>query len=131
LLSFFEGTITTLPLTLIFILSFTILKRKRDSSIFLVAFLSGLLLDMVTLRTLGMTSIFFLSLSFLVLLYERKYEIATIPFVMAATFIGSVAYLWIFVKVSIFMQSIVASIIAVSLLIGIILLRKREVRKKY
>ena len=91
---FLEGTVTTLPLVFICLLCLTIFIRNL--SLFIVAFLAGILLDAFALRSLGETSIFFLLLIFLILLYQRKYEINSYPFVLMASFLGSLLYLSIF-----------------------------------
>lgn len=88
---FTELTYTDLPLTLIFILILAVMKRGEW--IFILAFFAGIILDIFSLRSLGQTSIFFLLFVFLVLMYERKYEISTLPFVMITSFFGSFFYL--------------------------------------
>lgn len=86
-----EGTVTTLPLTLIFLLCLTVMKRQEW--IFFLAFVAGLVLDSFALRTLGVSSLFFVSFVFLIQLYQRKYETATMQFVVLASFFGSLWYL--------------------------------------
>ena len=109
----FEGTITALPLVLICVICMTIVLR--DSSIFLLAFIAGILLDTFALRTLGGTSIFLLVIVFLILLYQRKYEINTYPFVLIASFVGSLLYLMIFGYNGAMLLAFVSTIIAVLL----------------
>jgi len=91
---FLEATVTTIPLVFLLLLFLTLLYRSYW--IFLIGFLSGILLDVVLFRTLGMTSLFFVSFSFIVLMYQRKFEISTLPFVFAASFLGSFIYLLLF-----------------------------------
>src|ERR1700722_19662289 len=109
----FEGTVTALPLVLICLICMTIVLR--DSFIFLLAFLAGILLDAFALRTLGGTSIFLLSVVFIILLYQRKYEINTYPFVLMASFVGSLLYLMIFGYNGAMLLAFVSTIIAVLL----------------
>lgn len=85
-----ESVIVTVPLTVIFLLLLAVLKR--ESWIFAVAFFAGMLLDILTIRPIGQTSIFFILFVFLVFLYERKYEIASTPFIICITIIGSACY---------------------------------------
>src|SRR5579859_116016 len=92
--TFLEGTVTTLPLVLICLLCLTIFFRNLY--LFIAAFFVGILLDAFALRELGETSIFFLLLIFLILLYQRKYEINSYPFVLIASFVGSLLYLLLF-----------------------------------
>lgn len=89
-----EGTVTNLPLVFIALVIVTI--AMRNLFLFLLAFISGIFLDAFALRPLGETSIFLLLCVFLMLLYQRKYEINSYPFVFLASFVGSLIYLLIF-----------------------------------
>src|SRR6266700_5012533 len=102
MLTIIEGTITTLPLVLIFLLLLAI--RRRDEVVFVVAFISGLVLDILRLHTVGGTSLFLLCFLFLVLLYERKYEIDSLPFVILAAFVGTVGFGLVWADQAIIMQ---------------------------
>lgn len=109
----FEGTLTTLPLVLICLVSLTIIMR--NPFIFFLAFLTGLMLDVFALRAIGESSIFLLVFVYLILLYQHKYEINSYPFVFIASFLGSIAYLLLFGYSSPFMQSAVCAVIAILL----------------
>lgn len=111
-LSFLEG-ITTLPLVLIVLLCLYIVFKRP--MLFALAFFTGLFLDLFLLRTLGQTSLFFLIFLILVLLYERKFEIRTVPFVFVASFLGSLFYLLTYGSDYVFAQALVSSVIAVLL----------------
>lgn len=89
-----ESSVTTLPFVLLFLIFYTVFTRSE--SVFLAAFIAGLVLDILLLRPIGVTSIFFLTIVFLILLYEKKFEIGTIYFVMIATFASSLIYLLFF-----------------------------------
>src|SRR5687767_2330100 len=91
---FFEAAVTSLPLILIFLLCATIIRR--DLTLFPFAFFAGLLLDLLQVRTIGSTSIYFVLCLFLVLLYQKKYEIDSYPFVAAAGFLASFGFLILF-----------------------------------
>src|SRR5258708_2181014 len=91
---FLEGTVTNLPLVVVCLLCLNILQR--DPLIFIYTFLAGIFLDAFALRVLGMTSIYLLIVVFLIFLYQRKYEINTYPFVLIASFLGSLVYLLLF-----------------------------------
>ena len=110
---FLEGTVTSLPLVFLCLLCLTILLR--DSWLFLVAFLAGIFLDTFALRPLGESSIFFLIVVFLILLYQRKYEINTYPFVLIASFVGSLIFLIIFAYNAAVILASVSAIIAILL----------------
>jgi cell shape-determining protein MreD len=105
-----EGVLTTLPLTLLFLLCLTVMKRQEW--IFPLAFTAGVLLDFFALRPVGVTSLFFISYIFLLLLYQRKYETATMPFVIIASFLGSVGYLLLIRQPSFFIQGLLSMVIA-------------------
>lgn len=111
-LSFLEA-ITTLPLVLIVILCLYIVFKMP--MLFTLAFFTGLILDVFLVRTLGQTSLFFLIFLILVLLYERKFEIKTNPFVFAGSFLGALLYLLVFGYNYVFAQAAVSSVIAVLL----------------
>lgn len=110
---FLEGTITALPLVFLCLLCLTIVMR--DQRIFFIAFFSGIILDAFSLRFIGETSIFFLLATFLIFLYQRKYEINTYPFVLIASFLGSFLFLVIFGYEAAFIQALTSSFIALLL----------------
>jgi hypothetical protein len=107
---FLEGTVTTLPL--LFVCLLCLLIQRRDASIFPIAFLIGFLLDILTLHVLGASSLFFLFSLFLIFLYQRKYEIRSIPFVIIASCIGSWIFLTVFGYKNAFLQAGISAIIA-------------------
>ena len=111
-----ESTITTLPLLLIVLLCFMVLLK--DNSLFIAAFIFGLLLDLVLFKALGLSSAFLVTFLFLVLLYQDKFEIATNSFILVASFVGSVGFLLILgYNNSVFFESVVSCLIAVLLFI--------------
>lgn len=89
-----QGTLTSVPLVLVTLLCLIIVRP--DSYAFAAAFVAGIFLDVFALRQVGITSIFLLFFVFLILLYQRKYEIHSYPFVLAASFIGSLVFLSVF-----------------------------------
>lgn len=119
-----QGTITTLPLVLICLLCLTIFKR--DAGVFPIAFFVGFLLDVFTLHRIGGASIFFLIFVLLILLYQRKYEINSYPFVAAASFLGSWFFLLIFGEAHVFWLSLMNVFIGIVLFM---LLRLVDSRK--
>ncbi len=82
---------TTLPLIIVLILLMYLFYR--DFSVLFLAFIFGLFLDIQGAGHIGVSSIFLLLFIFIVSLYERKYEIATLPFVFFVSFIGSFLFL--------------------------------------
>jgi cell shape-determining protein MreD len=103
-----EVTVVRLPLVLFLLL--IIFVRKKNPEIFVFALFIGILLDILNLQRIGITSMFFLALLFLVHLYDRKYEINTLPFVLIScvgsvlgqSFISYNSVIWIHILASIF-----------------------------
>lgn len=110
LFTLFETTITTAPLILIILLIMAVVSKK--SWIFPIAFAEGLFLDLLSFDTVGKTSVFFAIFLLIVLLYDRKFEIRTLPFVLISSFFGSLFYLIFLNYQSIFVQAVFSSIIA-------------------
>lgn len=108
---FLQGTVTTVPLALVVLLISGIHVKQKA---FILAFFAGLLLDILLIRNLGITSLFFLIFSALFMLYQRKYEINSYPFVLVSSFAGSYLYLLLFERASI-LQAGISCIIAVVL----------------
>lgn len=112
LLSFIlEASVTTLPLVFLTLLCLAILVRKEW--IFATAFVAGLVLDALSFRLLGQSSLYFIVYIFLVFLYQRKFEIATKYFIFASSFCGSLGFLLFFSYENALLQSLISSVIAV------------------
>ena len=88
---FLESTIISLPLTLVVLLFAAI--YARDNSIFLLAFLAGIAIDVLSLRTLGISSLYFVTFVFIIFLYHKKFEARTLQFSAVFAFLGSILYL--------------------------------------
>lgn len=63
-----ESTVISFPVMLIVIVT---LSTYAEENVFLWAFLAGFLLDILTLRTLGVDSLFFLASSMVVVRYKK------------------------------------------------------------
>ncbi len=85
-----ESTVVQVPLTLIVLLLFFVIRK--DAIIFPLSFGLGLLLDMFLFKPVGVSSIFFISFLFFVSLYDRKYEIRTLPFILLSSLLGSLLF---------------------------------------
>jgi cell shape-determining protein MreD len=109
-----ESSLTTIPLTFIVLLCLTVVYK--DNFVFFLAFVFGVFLDILSFNTIGVSSIFFISSIFLVLIYQKKFEITTYPFVLIASFIGSISFLLLLgFSDLIIIQSVVSSLLAVLL----------------
>lgn len=106
-----EGTVTMLPLVVISLLCLAILTRS--SMVFVSAFVAGILLDAFALRPLGLTSLFLVTFVFLILLYQRKYEIYSYQFVVVASFLGGLLFLFTSHSVQPILYAFVGTIVAV------------------
>lgn len=107
----FESGVITLPLTLLILLFASVVTRSNN--IFGLAFLSGLALDLLSFRTIGMSSIYFVCFVFLIFLYQKKFEIETIYFVAAFSFLGSLGYLFLTGSGSILTQTFFITLITI------------------
>lgn len=110
------GVLTTLPLALILLVVFYALKKELW--LFTAAFFTGVILDLIFVRTIGASSLFFVSFLLLVELYGRKFETATTPFVFIASFIGSILYLMLFGQVLMLWEALVSAFLTVGLFKG-------------
>jgi len=99
-----QSSITTLPLVLLIILFLAVINRTND--VFAVAFFAGLLLDIITMGRIGFSSLFFVIFVFLIFLYQRKFEIETLYFIIIFSFAGSFIYLFLTDVRFVLMQSL-------------------------
>lgn len=86
-----ETSITTLPLIVgLFVLIAVFFK---NALVFFLAFFIGFLFDILTLRTVGVSSIFLVAVVFFILLYRNKFEIETSAFIFIASFLSCFFFL--------------------------------------
>ena len=104
-----ESSITTIPLILLVLLVSTVVIK--DDIVFLLAFIFGILLDVLTFKTIGLSSAFFTFLVFLILIYEKKFEINTLSFIALSTLLSSFLFLIFFQRGNIIVQSLVSTAI--------------------
>lgn len=113
---FLEASITTIPLVFLSLVSLMVIKR--ENWIFIYGFLFGVLLDLFSFKTLGVSSAFFVTFLFLILLYQRKFEIATNYFVLGVCFLGSFSFLFLLgFNNLIIVQSLISSFLGLLLFI--------------
>ena len=107
----FEVSLTTIPFVFLVLLCLTVLFK--ENWLFALAFVFGLLFDLLSFKTLGVTSAFLVLFLFLVLLYQSKFEITTGYFVLISSFLGSFLFLFLQGYAHlIIVQAILSSIIA-------------------
>lgn len=108
-LTFIQGTIVPLNLLLLAVISFCILNPSTKS-LFLLFWL-GLLTDIILMRPLGETSIFFLVLGFLIMLYGQKYQADNPLFILIFTILATL------IENKLFLGSLVWSMIIIHLVL--------------
>ncbi|MCL5433291.1 MAG: hypothetical protein M1524_04230 [Patescibacteria group bacterium] len=104
-----QGAIISLPIMLSILLLLYV--KKRDVSVFLMAIIFGIVIDIFSVRNIGQSSIYLISFLFIAAIYEKKFEIDTLPFVLIFSFLGSLGYLWIFGFSNIVIIAIINSLI--------------------
>lgn len=82
-----EITVIKIPLSLILLL--VLFVRNKTPVIFFLALIVGAILDLSRVQVIGLTSIYFLIVIFLVFLYDKKYEIDTLSFIVISSVIIS------------------------------------------
>lgn len=107
-----ESSIISIPLTAVVLTTFSFFYKKESFLIF--SLFAGIILDTLALRTIGISSLFFLSLSFLIYLYEKKIE-STTAVIFIVNFISSLLYTLLIKGNISFYAPLVASLLAVLL----------------
>jgi cell shape-determining protein MreD len=97
-----ESTIVSLPLVFLIILFAAVVLKNND--VFILAFFSGLFLDFLTLGTIGLSGLYFITVVMLIFLYQKKFEIESLNFVTITALMGSLGYLILTHSVSIFSE---------------------------
>ena len=109
-----EASLTTIPFILLVLLCLIVLSK--ENWLFILAFAFGLLLDLLSFKTIGFSSAFLTAFLFLVLLYQSKFEITTGYFVLIASFLGSFAFLFLQgYTSSIILETVISSVIGLLL----------------
>lgn len=109
LVSLFLGTgVVAAPLAIGCLLASLILFTKPQ--MLLLAFCLGILTDILAFQTVGLTSIFFVLLLGAVFVYERRFEIHTLQFVVAFSFLASMVYLFFSHASHVLLSSLVTAV---------------------
>lgn len=101
-----EALVIQLPFVMLLLLLAFMFSRKQW-----VVFLSipaGILLDSLTFRTLGQSSIFFAIFLGIFFAYEKKFEVNSVGFMIFATLMGTLSYLLIFGSQYLIIQTILS-----------------------
>lgn len=121
---FLETTFFSLPLVLLAIVLLGILFK--EFWIFPVGFGVGIVLDVLSFRIVGVSSIFFVVMLGIVFLYDRKFEVQSLPFTVIFSFLAALGFGLIF-KIG---QSVFLALITSFLAGGIFWLMSRQKGKK-
>jgi hypothetical protein len=105
-----ESTVVSMPLVFIILLCGAVVFASP--AIFFWAFFTGIVLDAMMLQILGARSLFLLLVLTVAFLYQRKFEIQRLRFILIFSFLGSLLYGWIFEYDYVLMQAIIASVVA-------------------
>jgi len=123
-----QATVTTLPLILLLFLNAAVVAKK--TWVFPAAFLAGAVLDILLLNPMGKTSLFLVVFLFIILLYDKKFDIQTFPFVFLASFIGSFVYFIAFQIPNVFAQALISTAIATLSFFLLIQLNRFPIKEK-
>lgn len=121
-----ETTVVDLPFVLLWLLLFVVFTREEW--VFIVAVLSGFILDSLYVTTFGMHALFFAVFCLLLFLYEQKFELQSISFVAVMSCIGSVVYLLLFGSSNFLLQVLFSSCLVVALFLPLSIFYKNHVR---
>lgn len=116
-----ESTLLNFPLVLVMHIVYFV--RNKVSEVFISALFWGLLLDILNVRRIGLSSTYILIVLFLILLYDRKYTINTLQFILISTFVASSGFVWLMQSPEPFV-----SVITATLTSGIIFILLRRLR---
>lgn len=108
ILAFIEGSVTTLPLVLVCLI--TLAAHTKSSRVYAYGLLGGCLLDILTGRPLGLTGLIFSIFLFMIFLYQRKYEIDSYIFVCFASIMLSLIFSVIFASSGLFSHVIISAL---------------------
>lgn len=111
--TFLEGSLTSIPLVLMCLL--TIAASTKSQRVYLYALLAGSILDILTGRILGVTSLVFTLFLGMVFLYQRKYEINSHMFIFIASLLMSIVFGLLFHTSHLFMH-VVSSVLFAQIL---------------
>lgn len=89
--AFIEATLIPLNISLLFVISW-VLKRDLKNAAW-IAFITGIIVDLVAHRTLGISSLALLSISALVFIVQRRATTQHMLVTMVMTFIASIVML--------------------------------------
>lgn len=117
------ATLTSIDLVLLLVIAYTVGSSAFNALVY--AFLSGLFFDLLKGEKLGVTSIIYLAVSFLILLYRVKFKQTRAFYLIPFTFL--ISSLLNYVKFANFFwgRSLFLSILILPVNLGILLIKER------
>ncbi|HUV43117.1 MAG TPA: rod shape-determining protein MreD [Patescibacteria group bacterium] len=109
-LAILQGAFLRLNLVLLLVLAWAIFRPTKE--VFLVAFFSGLLLDLAKGMPLGLSSLIFLVVVFLLSLYSRRFDSLYPLFLPVFVFFSSLVYRFIFSHYWFWFESLILALVA-------------------
>ncbi|MBP6882020.1 MAG: hypothetical protein KBC15_00510 [Candidatus Levybacteria bacterium] len=125
-----ETSVSSLPLVLLFLIIVTV--WRKSAHMLLLAFFSGLILDVLLVRNIGTTSIFFLVMIAGMILYQKKYELRSPFFVIPFSMVASMLYVVLFPVPQAFLHVVFSTLLAAILfVVSSLLMQKSNERQRY
>lgn len=121
--AFLEGLVLKVPFVLI-VLILTVVFIPR-SWLILLSIPAGIVVDSMTFRSLGLTSLFFAISLGLIFAYGKKFELQSIAFVMFSTCIATTGYLLIFGYQQFFLQLLLTLVISFISFVAVTFLQEK------
>lgn len=121
-----ETTLIALPFVLLWLLLMVVLTQEEW--VFIVAILTGFILDSLKLTIFGTHALFFAVFCLLLFLYEQKFELQSISFVLVMSFLGSAIYLLIFGSTNFILQIFLSGCLGVTFFLPLSIFYKNHVR---
>lgn len=123
-----EVAFLPLPLSVVFVVLLSLYGSLRFS--LLVAFLTGVILDLLSVQTVGTASIMFLATAFAIILYKRRFRHGNVFFVFFALFFGILVHELIrgdfFLTTTVLSLALVSSLVVSILWIVLSIFLRRE-----
>lgn len=125
-----ETSVSSLPLVLLFLIIVTV--WRKSAHMLLLAFFSGLILDVLLVRNIGTTSIFFLVMIAGMILYQKKYELRSPFFVIPFSMVASMLYVVLFPVPQAFLHVVFSTLLAgILFVVSSLLMQKSNERQRY
>ncbi len=127
-LAILQGAFLKLNLVLLLVLIWAAFRPSKE--VILIAFSSGLLLDLAKGMPLGLSSLVFLVTSYLLLLYRRRFDSLHQIFLPVFVFLASIFYFLIFNRYLFWLENLILALLALGTRYLLVFLIGRVDRKQ-